>query len=401
VRGLSVAQRIDCAASADASACPASRSRPRTLRYCTAARATAFPDDRGATARSTVPDLSSAAHPPPLVGAGVANSYRRIFPVHQPKFLTALTGVCLLPIQPALAHGFAGPHMFISTLLIDDPNVADEASLPTFMFLPQPNDGGVTPGLYNLSFEFDKRITENFGFSLSDGYQWLRTPGASMASGWQNLEGALKYKVYVNPEHEFMLSLGVSREFARTGATGSTGAALDNDDTGSTTPTIFWGKGFGDLPIGILRPLALTGTFGYQIADKKLKVIGTDPDSGDPLFNNGTSNQWTGGLSLQYSIRYLQSQVKDLGLPEFVNKLTPVAEVAWSSPASKPNQSSTQYLFGLGVNYTAETYALTVEALIPGNRQTGSHLGVIAQFHLYFDDLFPNSLGKPIVNWWQ
>lgn len=321
--------------------------------------------------------------------------------MHQPKFLTALTGMCMLPLQAALAHGFAGPHMFISTLLIDDPNVADEASLPTFMFLPQPNDGGVTPGLYNVSFEFDKRITENFGFSLSDGYQWLRTRGVGTASGWQNLEGALKYKVYVNPEHEFMLSLGVSREFARTGATGSTGGALDNDDTSSTTPTIFWGKGFGDLPIGFLRPLALTGTFGYQISDKKLKVIGTDPGSGDPLFNNGTSNQWNGGLSLQYSIRYLQSQVKDFGLPEFVNKLTPVAEVAWASPASKPNQSSTQYLFGIGINYTAETYALTVEALIPGNRQTGSHLGVIAQFHLYFDDLFPNTLGKPIVNWWQ
>ena len=70
--------------------------------------------------------------------------------MHQPKFLTALTGVCLLPLQPVLAHGFAGPHMFISTLLIDDPNVADEASLPTFMCLPQPNDGGITPGLYNL-----------------------------------------------------------------------------------------------------------------------------------------------------------------------------------------------------------------------------------------------------------
>jgi hypothetical protein len=335
------------------------------------------------------------------MGVGIANSHQRIFPVHQSKFLTALTGVCLLPLQPAMAHGFAGPHMFISTLLIDDPNVADEASLPTFMFLPQPNDGGVTPGLYGLSFEFDKRITENFGFSLSDGYQWLHAPGVGTASGWQNLEGQLKYKVYVNPEHEFMLSLGVSREFGGTGATGSTGAALDNDDTSSTTPTMFWGKGFGDLPIGILRPLALTGTFGYQIVDKKLKVIGADPDSGDPLFNNGASNQWNGGLSLQYSIRYLQSQVTDLALPEFFNKLTPVAEVAWSSPASKPNQSSTQYLFGLGVNYTAETYALTVEALIPGNRQTGSHLGLIAQFHLYFDDLFPSSLGKPIVNWWQ
>ena len=140
---------------------------------------------------------------------------------------------------------------------------------------------------------------------------------------------------------------------------------------------------------------------GYSIADKKLKVIGTDPDSGDPLFNNGTFNQWSGGLSLQYSIRYLQSQVKDLGLPEFVNRLTPVVEVAWSSPASKPNQASTQYLVGAGINYTATNYAVTVEALIPGNKQTGSHLGVIAQFHLYFDDLFPNSLGKPIVNWWQ
>jgi hypothetical protein len=65
---------------------------------------------------------------------------------------------------------------------------------------------------------------------------------------------------------------------------------LGNNDSSSTTPTIFWGKGFGDLPIGFLRPLALTGTFGYQIADTNLKVTGTDPDSGNPLFNNGTSN---------------------------------------------------------------------------------------------------------------
>jgi len=39
--------------------------------------------------------------------------------------------------------------------------------------------------------------------------------------------------------------------------------------------------------------------------------------------------------------------------------------------------------------------------LVPGNRQTGSHLGLVAQFHLYFDDMFPTSLGKPIVKWWS
>ncbi len=321
--------------------------------------------------------------------------------MHWSKLLAALAGACLLPLQPVFAHGFAGPHMFISTLLIDDPNVADEASLPTFSFLPQPTDGGVTPGLYALEFELDKRITENFGLSVAGGYQWLRTPGSKTFQGWENLEGTAKYKLYVNPEHEFMLSVGVSREFARTGTTGVNGAAIDNDDTSSTSPTVYFGKGFGDLPIGYLRPLAITGTLSYTIADKKLKVVGSDPDTGDAVFNNGIWNQWSGGLSLQYSMRYLQSQVKDFGFSEFVNRLTPVVEFAWSSPASQPNQGSTQYLFGVGVNYTAQTYALTVEALIPGNKQTGSHVGVIAQFHLYFDDLFPNSLGKPVVSWFQ
>ena len=65
------------------------------------------------------------------------------------RSLAALAAASLLPAQPAWAHGFAGPHMFISTLLIDDPNVADEASLPTFFYLPQPTDGGATPKLYN------------------------------------------------------------------------------------------------------------------------------------------------------------------------------------------------------------------------------------------------------------
>ena len=152
--------------------------------------------------------------------------------MHRPILLATLAGASLLSSGSAFAHGFAGPHMFISTLLIDDPNVADEASLPTFSYLPQPNDGGTTPALYGLDFEFDKRITENFGFSVSDGYQWLHTPGARTASGWENVELGLKYKIYVNPEHEFMLSLGVFREFGRTGASGDTAAA---DFRGSTT----------------------------------------------------------------------------------------------------------------------------------------------------------------------
>jgi len=309
--------------------------------------------------------------------------------------LAALVAGTMPLAQHAHAHGFAGDHMFISTLLIDDPNVADEASLPTFQFLPSPADGGGTSYNYNLGFEFDKRITENFGFAINSGYTWLTQPGAKTANGWNNLAVTLKYKPYVNAEHEFMLSVGVERDFARTGANGTNGAMLDNDDTDSTTPTIYFGKGFGDIPVGWIRPLALTGEIGYQIADKKLKI---DPVALAPV-NNGLSSAWTGGLSLQYSIRYLSSQVKDYGLPPFVNKLTPVVELSWSSAASQPTQNTTQYLWGIGMNYTDTSYAVGMEVLVPGNRNSGSHLGVIAQFHLYFDDMFPHSLGKPIAQW--
>jgi hypothetical protein len=304
-------------------------------------------------------------------------------------------------LPQAEAHGVAGPRLFVSTLIIDDPNVADEASLPTLSWQPQPNDGGPVSNLYAAEFEFDKRITENFGFAINGGYQWLTRPGDKTANGWENFSATLKYKPYVNPEHEFMLSVGVTTNFGNSGASGSNGAVLGNDATDSFAPTIYFGKGLGDLPIGWARAFAVTGELSYQIAATKLKVAGADPDSGAPLFNNGTWNQWAGGLSLQYSIRYLSSQVKDFGLPEWVNRLTPLVEVAWSSSASKPNLGSTQWLIAPGIAYTADSYALTAEALIPGNKQTGSHVGAIAQFHLYFDDLAPTSLGKPIVEWFQ
>jgi hypothetical protein len=51
-------------------------------------------------------------------------------------------------------------------------------------------------------------------------------------------------------------------------------------------------------------------------------------------------------------------------LPEFINRLTPLVEVAWSSPSSRPNQGNAQYLISLGINYTAETDAVAVNRLI-------------------------------------
>ena len=143
--------------------------------------------------------------------------------------------------------------------------------------------------------------------------------------------------------------MGIIREIARTG-TAHTGA----DQYGSTTPTAYFGKGLGDLPIAYLRPLAITGTIGYTIADKKLKALPGGPtDLGangatgvtglaTQQFNSGYSNRLVGGLSVQYSLPYLHTQVRDLGAPDFFNRLIPIVEIAYSSPASKPSNLGTQ-----------------------------------------------------------
>ena len=34
--------------------------------------------------------------------------------------------------------------------------------------------------------------------------------------------------------------------------------------------------------------------------------------------------------------------------------------------------------------------------MIPVNRHSGTSVGVIGQLHLFFDDIFPNSIGRPL-----
>ncbi len=320
------------------------------------------------------------------------------------KAALACAGLLACRTSPAFAHAVAGARVFPVTLTIDDPGVADEASLPTITWQRSGANGGPGPvNQYTTGAEFDKRITERLGIAINDSYVVQSTAHDKTRTGFQDVVGTVKFQSYVNGPHEFIVSLGLIREFGRTGT-----SHIGADDYGNTTPTVYFGKGFGDLPIGLLRPLAITGTAGFSIADKELKAVqppsnlaanATAPITGIAAqqFNNGYSNRWVGGLSLQYSIPYLQSQVKDVGLHGFLGHLVPLVEVAYSSPASSPSNLGTQLVVAPGVIYQGDTYQLGIEALIPANKASGTNVGVIAQFHVFFDDLFPNSLGKPLL----
>lgn len=303
----------------------------------------------------------------------------------------------LFPLTPALAHEIVGNRFFPATLGIDDPGVNDELSLPT---VDSFKTGDIPPVRQrDVSGEFSKRITEDFAVSFGSTYSFLNAtdPTATGANGFQNLETTFKYRLFRDPVHEFVLSVGLSVEW---GGTGSSSVGADPFNT--YTPTIYFGKGFGDLPdtLSWVRPIAVTGQVGYAVPGRNsTTTFGIDPDSGDVIadteFHPRVLN-WGG--TIQYSMPYLKSSVIDLGLPDFINHLIPLVEATLQTPIANTLTSGTQTTGTInpGVIWVGNKFQVGIEALIPINRQSGSNVGVIGQLHLYLDDIDPRGIGKPL-----
>ena len=190
-----------------------------------------------------------------------------------------------------------------------------------------------------------------------------------------------------------MASLGV--EWGGSGA-----ASVGADPFTTYTPTLNFGKGFGDLPdsAGWLRAFAVTGAIGYAIPGSS-STTATDPDTGDvTVTQNPGVLQWGG--TLQYSMPYLKTAVVDLGLPDFANHLIPIVEANLATPVSNTADSGTKTTGTInpGFIYVGKTYQVGVEAIVPINRDSGANVGVIGQLHLYLDDIFPNSIGRPLIS---
>src|SRR5262249_46323451 len=177
--------------------------------------------------------------------------------------LATLAAVMAASTTSARAHEIVGNRFFPATLAIDDPGVNDEMSLPTISMSKTGDDPSFKQ--LDISGEFSKRITEDFAVSFAPTWSRLYAPGGRVmngAQGFQNLETTFKYRLFKNAEHEFIVSAGLVIEWGGTGAK-DIGAERFN----VYTPTIYFGKGFGDLPDSLnwARPFALTGQFGYAI----------------------------------------------------------------------------------------------------------------------------------------
>jgi hypothetical protein len=296
-------------------------------------------------------------------------------------------------ISRAYAHGFAGARFFPATLSTDDPFVADELSLPTVSTIRTPEDGGTRET--NISVDISKRITPEFAIEIGDTFTALNPHDGPAVNGFGNLELSGKYQLLKNGVHEAIVSIGLGVEVGGTGS-----HAVGADSFSTWTPAIFFGKGFGDLPneLRFLKPLALTGQVGIAIptsaSTRSVTVAAQTGEREIEIERHPDVLEW--GFALEYSVIYLQSQVKDIGLRAPFDRLIPLVEFALESPLNRDAQGQTTGTINPGVIWAGKYFQVGAEAIVPINERTGKNMGVIAQLHFFVDDLFPHSLGRPL-----
>jgi hypothetical protein len=277
----------------------------------------------------------------------------------------AAASVFLCAPTLASAHAIAGDRVFPSTLAVDDPGVGDEANLE-YSHQRVPGDNG-DQSINTFNFEYDKLITPRLAASVTGSYNMQTNP---TARGFGNFGVGLKYLLYVNEAHELMTSVGVNADL------GGTGSHATGDSFSTISPTVYVGKGMGDLPdsLAYLRPVAITAEAAPALTT-----------------GAGQPNAFNYGFTVQYSLPYLQQHVHDTGLPQPFANLIPLVEV----PLSR-SQGQTTGTVNPGFIWINRYGQFGVEAQVPINRASGSHVGILVQAHVFFDDVAPTTIGKPL-----
>ena len=276
----------------------------------------------------------------------------------------------------ALAHGVIGKRFIPSTLTLEDPFPSDEMDLLNFNRAPKDKEGRET----SVGFEFGKRLTPDFAVGVGWEYIFFnpREPDERSTSGAGNPEFSLKYALFRSVEHESILSVGLAIE------AGGVGSKRVADRVTTISPALFFGKGFGDLPDSLtyLKPFSMTGSFAVN------NPANRRTGSGDDKKHNPTTLDY--GLAVIYSVPYLQSFVKEVGLGAPFDRVFPLVEFNFSTNVSKPDTGRTTAFANPGLMWAGRYVQLGLEAQVPMNNVSGKNVGVRGLVHVFIDDIWPN-----------
>ncbi len=281
--------------------------------------------------------------------------------------LGALCGTLLCFMASlAHAHGIVGQRKFIEPFFTEDANPKNEFVLakPEFSDLAE---GGQS----SVGFSLEKKLLPNLSLALEN--EWISSPraGEEDAAGFQNLGILLKYALFQSEAHEFIASFGLEVEVP----VGDKDIGAERDV--ALKPRILFGKGLGNLPsaLGFLRPFALMGDGGFEI----------------PFSEEQTETKFLYGLALMYDLQYLQTFVRDLGIPWPLSHLLPLVEWNFETAVNGP-QRKTEAFLTPGLVYRGDRYLqLGVAGRFPLNSTTNREFksGVLFMVDLFYDDIFP------------
>lgn len=286
--------------------------------------------------------------------------------------LCAVIIVCAVCVSiwqaaPVWAHGVVGKRFFVESVSVEDPFPSDEMDLLGYS-LQKNTDGSLSQA---YSGGISKRLSPNLGFGVEWAYEVDKSPSAS---GFDNFAVHIKYNMVRIPEHEFLATAMVDYDI------GKSGSKSIGESKSTVTPTLLFGYGLGDLPdaLQFLRPFAITGQLGIA------NTVGDhNPDP--------TSTSLEYGMVVEYSLLYLQSFVKDVGIPWPLSRVVPMVEFTGEANINGDPLAHGGITAYPGATWAGRFYQMTVETIVPLNQNAGHDVGVQGLIHLYLDDMFPNT----------
>jgi hypothetical protein len=280
---------------------------------------------------------------------------------------------------------WVGDYFFPSTLATTVPTAADFFNPPNLVRLPDT----ATTREVDIPSTYSKLITKDWAVIVADTYRILEQNTGTRA-GFGDLVLSTQYQLYTNAEHQFIFTIGGSAALGRTGSRGF-------DTSFSTlTPTVFMGKGFGDLPDSMawLRPAAVTAQVGVAVPTQSTTLSTTTLPTGVTSVTatfNPNILQWS--FALEYSLSTTLYSGADRS-SHYSQGWVPLVEFAFQTPLDGPLAGRTTGTVNPGVIWVGRYLQFGAEAIIPIN--SGRDVGVRAQAHLYLSALLPDTLGKPI-----
>ena len=129
--------------------------------------------------------------------------------------LTAATLLAFALWSPASAHCIVGNRFFPATLNVDDPCVNDELSIPTIAAFK--NGDVPSADELDISGDYSKTITQNFGVSLGETWVHFDVPGGGTHAGFDNLATSFKYQFLTDASGELAMSASLDVDWGGNG----------------------------------------------------------------------------------------------------------------------------------------------------------------------------------------